>query len=330
MAISLYKGNYHHFFARLGQIPGFLMITFLIIIIGPLAAMPRTEATTFHTLLPFLPTFLKNNAVFSLIYCLIVYLLAYRETKVVTILGLFLSPIKIISFTCLIIIGLIYAEPPSLSALTVIQAFQKASLTGYNTMDLLATFFFCAVAFKAIEQSVQQNTSFNPTMMTLKACIIGATLIGVIYLGFMWVAYNHAAALHGLPEEQMISAISTIVLGKFGGFFVCISISFACIATALALADVCSIYLHKEVFNQKISYRFCLTIIIFITYCISNVGFQGILNFSAPILNIIYPALIVLCIFNILHKTKGIKMVKLPVLLTILITTGFLYIKPLL
>ena len=118
-----------------------------------------------------------------------------------------------------------------------------------------------------------------------------------------------AAVLQGLPEGQMISVISTSILGKFGGLFVCVSVSFACIATAIALADVCSIYLHEEVFNQKISYHLCLTIIILITYCMSNLGFQGILNFSIPILNIIYPALIVLCIFNILHKTNGIQII---------------------
>ena len=327
MATSLYEGSYHNFFARLGKIPGFLMITFLIIIIGPLAAMPRTEATTYHALLPFLPTFLKNNALFSLIYCLVVYLLAYRETKVVSILGLFLSPVKIVSFTCLIIVGFIYAEPSNLSHLTAIEAFQKAILNGYNTMDLLATFFYCAVAFKAIEQSVQKNTALNPTSMTLKACMLGAALTGAVYLGFMWIAHNHAAVLQGLPEEQMISAVSTSILGKFGGLFVCISVSFACIATALALADVCSIYLHEEVFNHKISYHLCLTVIILITYCMSNLGFQVILNFSIPILNIIYPALIVLCIFNILHKTSGINVVKLPVLLTVLITAGWTYIN---
>ncbi len=205
------------------------------------------------------------------------------------------------------------------------QAFKKAIINGYNTMDLLATFFYCAVAFKAIEQSVKKDVSLNPTTMTLKACIIGATLTGAVYLGFMWIAHHHATVLQGLPEEQMISAISTAILGKFGGLFVCISVSFACIATALALADVCSIYLHEEVFNKRISYHLCLTLIILVTYCMTNLGFQGILNFSVPILHIIYPALIVLCIFNILHKFKGIKLVKLPVLFTILTTATLLY-----
>lgn len=319
LATSLYKGDYHAFFARLGEIPGFLIITFLMVIIGPLAAIPRTEATTFHTLLPYLPNFLQANEIFSLIYCVLIFVLAYRESKVVSILGLFFSPVKIISFTCLIIVGFIFAEPIIPNPATTSEAFIKALVTGYNTMDLLASFFFCSVAFTAIDIARKKHPSLNATKLTLKACILGAVLTGAVYIGFMLTAYTHAHALKGLAEEQMISAVSMAVLGKFGGLFVCISVSFACVATALALVEVCTIYLHEEVFKEKVPHLACLVSVVFITYLMTNLGFQGILKFSIPILQVIYPALIVLCVLNILHKWTGIKTVKLPVLITILI-----------
>lgn len=326
LATSLYQGNYHAFFARLGEIPGFLLITFLMVIIGPLAAIPRTEATTFHTLFPYLPEFLQHNITFSLIYCAIVFILAYRETKVVEILGLFFSPVKILSFTCLIIVGFIFAEPTLPSALTPSEEFTKSMVSGYNTMDLLASFFYCAVAFSAIEIARAKNPALNSTALTVKSCILGACITGAVYIGFMLTAYNHAHSLQGLAEEQMINAVSSTVLGKFGGLFVCISVSFACVATALALVDVCSIYLYEEVFKEKIPKIICLTSVVVITYLMSNLGFQGILQFSTPILQVIYPALIVLCILNILHKWKGVKTVKIPVLLTILISLVLLFV----
>ena len=186
-------------------------------------------------------------------------------------------------------------------------------------MDLLGAFFYCAVAFKSIKQAIHHNPALNPTTLTLRSSIIGAGITGAVYIGFMWIAHNHAASLQGIPEEKMISAISMLVLGKFGAIFVCVSVSFACVATALALADVCTIYLYNEVFHKRVSKIACLSTVMILTYLMTNIGFQGILSFTVPILNIVYPALIVLCICNILHKWKGIKMVKLPVLLTILI-----------
>jgi LIVCS family branched-chain amino acid:cation transporter len=327
IATSLFNGSYHAFFARLGKIPAFLLITFLMIIIGPLGALPRTEVTTFYALQPYLPNFLNNNAVFSLFYCGLVFLLAYREAKVVEILGLYLSPVKIISFTALIILGFISVEPSLPSPLSTFEAFNKAIMNGYNTMDLLGAFFYCTVAFKSIKHATHHNPTLSPTTLTLKSSMVGAGLTGAVYLGFMWIAHNHAASLQGLPEEKMISAISMLVLGKFGALFVCVSVSFACVATALALADVCSIYLYEEVFHKRVSKIVCLSTVMLLTYLMTNVGFQGILNITVPILKIVYPALIILCIFNILYKWKGVKMVKLPVLLTILIFAVILYLK---
>lgn len=327
IATSLFNGSYHAFFARLGKTPAFLLITFLMIIIGPLGALPRTEVTTFYALQPYLPNFLNSNAIFSLLYCGLVFLLAYREAKVVQILGLYLSPVKIISFTALIILGFMSVEPSLPNSLSTFAAFNKAIINGYNTMDLLGAFFYCTVAFKSIKHATHHNSTLNPTRLTLKSSIMGASITGAVYLGFMWIAHNHAASLQGLPEENMISAISMLVLGKFGAIFVCVSVSFACVATALALADVCSIYLYEEVFHKRVSKIACLSTVMILTYLVTNIGFQGILNLTVPILNIVYPALIVLCIFNILHKWKGIKMVKLPVLLTSLGFAAMLYLR---
>lgn len=317
LATSLYDCDYRAFFARLGKVPAFLIITFLMIITGPLVALPRTETTTFNTLLPYLPEFLKNNTIFSLFYCGLVFLLGYKETKVVNILGLFLSPVKIVSFTLLVIFGLMFANHAISTDAPSIETFKLSISYGYNTMDLLSTFFYCSIAFKAIQVASQEHGGFkNPAWTTLKACILGALIISFVYIGFMFVAYGHAGKLQGLPEESMIRAVSEVVLGKFGMFFVCISVSFACIATALALAEVSSQFLYEEILKQKVPKVVCLGAVMLLTTLMSNLGFQGILNLSMPLLNIVYPALIVLCLMNILHKWTGFKSVKMPVALT--------------
>ncbi len=320
MATSLYDGDYHAFFERLGKIPAFIIIVFLLFILGPLGAMPRTETTTYNTLLPYLPEFLQNNALFSIIYCALVLVFAFRETKVVNILGLFFSPIKIISFSCLILMGVLIGKGPIDSLLSSKEAFTHAFTTGYNTMDLVAAFFFCTAAFRSVKLSSLENNGSSPIMLNLKASALGAIVISLVYAGFMFVAYSHAHALIGMPAEQTISAVAFEVLGKFGGLFVCIAVSFACFATALALAEVSSHCLHHQIFRRKISKPICLMMVMLLTYLMSNLGFQGLAKVIGPVVTIIYPALIVLCLMNILYKWKGIQMVKLPVFLTLLVT----------
>src|SRR5574337_150861 len=58
-ATSLFHGNYENFFNRLGKMPAFLVISFLMLVIGPLSAMPRTEVVTYQTIKPFIP-YLNN------------------------------------------------------------------------------------------------------------------------------------------------------------------------------------------------------------------------------------------------------------------------------
>jgi len=326
VAISLYHGDYFAFFARLGKVPALIMISIVMIALGPLGAMPRTETTTFNTLLPYLPEFLKNNTVFSVFYCSLALCLAYRENKIVKILGTFLSPVKIISFSCLVLLGLLYANSSTtetIKSMPTEVAFQQSVLLGYNTMDLLAGIFFCAIAFRSIQLATKENTNLNPSLLTLKSCALGAVMISLVYTGFILLAYNHTSSLQGLRAEQTISVISNVVLGKFGGLFVCITVSFACLATTVALAQACSQCLYQDILKGFFPKQGCLILIIIITYLTSNLGFQGISELISPIVKIIYPALIVHCVLSILHQWKGIKIIKLPVFLTMLVSFWF-------
>lgn len=328
-AVSLYQGDYWSFFNRLGKIPAFLIITFLIIIIGPLSAMPRTETVTFETLRHYLPGFLGHPFAFSLLYCFIVFLCAYHQRKVVDLIGRILSPIKLVSFFILILLGIYFTEPALDNQISMTTTFSNALSTGYQTMDLLATFFFCALAYTHIVHKANQGRTTSHEeicTMVLKASVIGAMLLSIVYIGFLYVAANHQSVLQGVRTDQMIGAIATAVLGHFGALFVCICVSFACLATAIALAEVSSRYLYTQVFREKLPRIACLSLVMVITFTMSLLGFGRIMSLTIPILNALYPALIVLCILNILYKVKGIDMVKLPFFATLLYAFGQMYL----
>lgn len=317
-ATILYQGDYWAFFQRLGKLPALVIITILMISIGPFGAMPRTVMTTFNTLAPFVTSDLAaSKIIFNFVYCLFIFLLAYRETKVVEILGLVLSPIKILSFSTLIILGLVHFEPYTVNAVTELAAFKDGIVQGNNTMDLLAAFFFSSVAYRSITNAATNDPSKRTlTSLTLKSCFVGMFLLSAVYIGFMIVAQHHAFSLQAIPKEQMINAIAKVVLGKFGGVFVGISVTFACIATSLALAEITSHYLHTVIFRQKINKQINLLMVVAITFVFSNFEFATLMQLISPILQSIYPALIVLSVMNILYKWKAINMVKLPVLIT--------------
>lgn len=319
IAASMFDGDYIKFFERLGKVPSYLIIFFLILIIGPLGAMPRVELLVFSTVEPFMPQILKNNAVFSIAFCATTFLIAFKKNKIVEILGIVLSPIKIITVLVLIVLGAIPWNPEVImnESLTTSSAIKNSLIQGYCTMDLLATNFFSCVAFQFVNKHKIQleQAKGNTTQVMINASIFAGIIISCIYTGFMLLSYNHAASLQNISPVQMIAAVSTLVLGKFGSLYVAITISFACLSTVLALADVCTDYIDKMITMGKVSRIFILFTVVLVTYITSNFGFQGIMHCLTPILEVVYPALITLSIMNILYKCFDIKTVKIPIFL---------------
>ncbi len=305
-AISLYDGDYWDFFGILGKYLSFAVVTFIIFIIGPLFAAPRTEDITFSTLQPFLPTAL-TNPFFSIFYFVVIFFLSYKHQHVINIIGRVISPLKLTAFIILIAASLmtmnvLLPTPKSLSYVV-----SNSLSTGYGTMDLLGAFFYCAVAYKSIVHKCAEIGITDRRVITitiLKACVIGAILIGLIYTGFMFSAAMHARDLQNTPTPAMIVEISHVVLGKYGAFFVCICVTLACIATATALAVVSARFFFQTLFRHAIPRVICLILVLMFMYTMSILGFDFIMKVATPILNVLYPCLIVLCVVNIYRKLK--------------------------
>ena len=64
-----------------------------------------------------------------------------------------------------------------------------------------------------------------------------------------------------------------------------------------------------------------------ITTLMANLGFEGIVIFLSPILQMIYPGLIVLTILNFLHRIYGIQMLKVPVFFAFFCATLFYFLQ---
>jgi LIVCS family branched-chain amino acid:cation transporter len=304
-AVLLYEGDYWKFFNRIGKIPAFFVITFLVLIIGPLFAGPRTEIVTYHTLFPVLPPILQNPYLFDFIYCAIIFAIVYRQSSIVDIVGWILSPIKIISFAILIIFGVNLVTPAIPTSLDTHQTFKTALSMGYGTMDLIAAVFFCTIAYKNIISKCQKanlTSESSIIKIALYACLIGAILIGVTYAGLMCVAYSHAAALKDIPIEGLIEKVSALVLGEYGSLFIGICATFACIATAVAVTEVATDYFYNTLFAKKLPRAICLLLVLVISFMMAIIGFDSLMKIAGPILNVVYPAIIVLCVVNIILK----------------------------
>jgi len=320
LAMVLYEGDYHAFFARIGRIPGFLTTLFIMILIGPFGCMPRCIALSYSTLKMYAPSL--STVVFSFISCVVIFSAAYKKNRMVDLLGAVLSPVLIISLAVIIIKGILVHPAAPAATLDSLSMFKFGLVEGYNTMDLLGTFFFCGVIIASLRQ-ITGTVSGGQWLLAryaLHASAIGVTLLGLVYAGFALVASYYSSALGHMPAEVLLGTIAHSVLGKVGGIFVSLAVVLACLTTALALASVVAEFLHHQVFFKMISYRSSLMLTLITTFIFANLKFSEIVAMLSPILVVLYPVLLVLTIVNVLHKLYGVSTVKVPVAVATLVS----------
>lgn len=310
LAMFLYQGHIRSFFGRLGKWPGLLLAFIIIALLGPLGSTPRCIALSFSTLNLAYPGI--NAILFNAIACCCLFFMAYKKQRMLSLLGYILTPVLLALLTFIVIKG--FWNPSTIETTSIsMEAFAnfwKGLKEGYNTMDLLAAFFFAPV----IISLTQTKTACLPNAKSrlkfvLKASAIGAILLGLIYIGFSLLASLYAGTLQGIPAEELLAVIALKILGPYAGLIVCLTVVLACLTTAIALIAAFAGFVQQELLQGKGSYSWTLALSIFATFIVACFEFQGISRFLTPILEICYPFLILLTGYNLierLYRLRGI------------------------
>lgn len=302
LTMFLYQGQIHTFFNRIGRIPGLGLAFFTIALLGPLGCVPRCIALAYSTVkMSFSGISLIG---FSLISCALIFLVAFNKGSFLKVVGYFLSPFKILLLVSVIIIGLL--NIPEMAVLTngdsASSLFIHGLKEGYNTMDLLGSFFTAPIIIAAMasQEDVGDGNRVSPFLM--KACGIGASLLAIVYVGFCYLAYIYAPELKGVPADQLLGAIALKVLGPAGGIIVSLTVAVTCFTTAVALISAFAGFVQKEILADKVGYVPVILASLVVTFFLTTLEFQGIATFLTPVLQVCYPVLIVLTVYNLIHR----------------------------
>ncbi|MEB3702269.1 Branched-chain amino acid transport system 2 carrier protein [Candidatus Bealeia paramacronuclearis] len=299
LGILLYNGSYMNFFARLGKVVSFVLIFFLLSLVGPFGVIPRCITVSYGSFLTLFPE--TPLAIFSFLMCVLVFFLSVRENKVVPLLGTILAPAKILSVGFIVLFGFLYAAQPALSTLTDTQAFKSGLYEGYQTMDLMAAFFFATVVMNYLVKSQNEDSQESPLMFktAVGAMLIGGGLMSAVYLGMVYLGATYASDLGSARPEQFLAVIAHISLGALSGKIVTAAIVLACLTTAIALTTTFTDFVYEHLFKKRFERSHCLAMSTLISFVFSTFGFSGIAGYLGPILSALYPLLIVYTLFNI-------------------------------
>ena len=128
-------GSFQNVVSKAGKKFGISLEIIMMLCLGPILVIPRTAATTFEmSIMPL--TSSLNSVLFSIIFFSLTFILTIRPTKVMDIIGKFLTPILLIALILLIGKGIV-SPIGGLSNNNSDGLFINGITQGYQTMDAL-------------------------------------------------------------------------------------------------------------------------------------------------------------------------------------------------
>lgn len=306
LGMILYKGDINEFFSCFGKKGIFLFSFLALALMGPFGVLARCLTVAHGALLLLIPE--ASLPLTSLILCCTIFFLAVNKNKIVSTLGTFLTPFLLFSIAVITYFGLQGPLPESTTTSSGWLALKNGFFQGYQTMDLLAAFFFSQFVISHLHSNLK---------VFYKSALLGGGILSLVYFALVLLGWAHASSLIDTPPQEMLGQIAIQSLGPIAAPSVCMAVLFACLTTAIVLTSLFADFLRSEVLQNKIGNKPALFITLCIAFIISTFDFAGIASVLGPILEAIYPALIMLTLVNIAGKFLGTKATHWPFTLTL-------------
>lgn len=300
-------GDLHRLAARVH--PAFAAVFPLLIYlaIGPGLAIPRTASTSFEMVAQAalegstrLPLW---QLAYSLVFFAVAGLIALKPDALTQRLGKILCPL-LLALIGALFVGCLLAPHPYGAAAGAYQTHPviQGFLDGYQTMDAIAALVFGSVI--ALNLRALGLTEAHAIRTEAALDGVGAgVLLGVVYLCLAHIGGVSGGAWPGAKNgAQVLSQLAGSVYGRGGMALLAAIFVVACLNTCVGLLSSCASYFHQRL--PKVSYPAWVALFALISVGISNVGLNQILALSVPVLNLLYPIVLVLILLAYLPKTE--------------------------
>ncbi|GGI56120.1 branched-chain amino acid transport system II carrier protein [Winogradskyella haliclonae] len=319
MAHAKLQGTMYDFGKKVS--PWFSSIYCVIVYIISIAIpSPRTASATHEIAIH--PAFGTDPLWTSLIYFALVLVFVLNRSKILNVIGKFLTPLIVIMLLMVIGIGLYnssLANPATFQSPIV-----SGILEGYQTFDaigavVVGAFIIVSLKFKTIDVEAYEAKK----SLIRKAGLIAGLGLFVIYAGLISVGAYYGTEIsvdstlsNDMQRANLLRGISISALGTFGNTVLSVLISLACFTTAVGIVAGTADYFRGLFHSSNNAY-----IITAILACLAGVGvgqldFHSIIVIAYPILLFIYPITIVLIILNVLPEKLATPLVFRAVVIT--------------
>jgi LIVCS family branched-chain amino acid:cation transporter len=168
-------------------------------------------------------------------------------------------------------------------------------------MDMMGSAVFSmAIVFEITNRGYKDAKSqFGVIISSGTIC---GLLLFIVYGGLAWLGATAKDVYPGdLTQTELLTKLTLDILGKPGLLILALIVACACMTTAVGLLTSVSSF-FSELTNGKVSYGLFVTVFTLFSWVVSNFGISVIISIAAPILQVMFPVLIVLTVLRLFRK----------------------------
>ncbi|NND25216.1 MAG: branched-chain amino acid transport system II carrier protein [Flavobacteriaceae bacterium] len=262
------------------------------------------------------PFFGTNSLLTSAIYFVLVFVFAMNRNNVLQILGKYLTPFIGIILLAIILIG-IFSPVGSMNPSSFEAPMVSGFFEGYQTYDALAGLLTGGIV--VISLNIKGYTSFEEKKKIIaKSGLIAMLGLFIIYAGLISVGALYSGQFEStITRTELLTGLSKATLGHIGTTFLSVLIALACFTTAVGIVVGTADFFRGLFNNSKRAYFITVFISCLIGILVGQLDVHDIIVVALPALMFIYPLSIVLILLNVIpEKYASKKVFKAVVLVT--------------
>ena len=287
-----------------------------------IVALPAPRTAAVTHEMAIAPLFGTPPLLTSCIYFGLVLVFVLNRSKALNLLGKFLTPIIVTMVLIIIVLGLV-SPPDLMQSATFATPFVDGLLEGYQTYDALAGMVMGGVIIISLNKDGLTSYAEKKKIIA-KSGFIAMFGLFIIYAGLIALgALYNGEFPSDITRTDLLLGLSKSMLGDIGGTFVSVLVALACFTTAVAITVSIADF-FKALFNDSAKAYVYVTIICCIIGVIMGSYDVGfIIDIALPALMFIYPISIVLILLNVLPEKWAS-----PLVFKTVVVTAFVFSIP--
>ncbi|MBL4662320.1 MAG: branched-chain amino acid transport system II carrier protein [Flavobacteriaceae bacterium] len=286
--------------------PGFAMFYSVVVyIISISLPSPRTASVTYEMAIE--PYFEVSSLLLSSIYFAVVLVFVLNRTRILSVIGKFLTPLIIVILLSIICIGLFGNTAPMREAVEGISVI-GGIIEGYQTFDAIGGVLVGGVIVISFALQGTYDYEAKKKMMGRAGLYAGIGLF-IIYGGLIALGAFYSNEITTSSRSEYLTYLSSETLGSIGTSFLAVLVSLACFTTAVGIVTGTADFVKGLFKDSQKAYLITAILGCLIGVVVGQFDIHYIIDLAVPALMFIYPITISLILLNVLPKQWTNKLV---------------------